>query len=184
MGKALNENLEKLDQTEYRVSRRTGMRILLASILVNFFLLGLLAAPLFRSHSPFPPFGPPGNFIDFLTRGLSPNDAAILHMAYKKNEPVLIAARSGMDAGMHEVTVALQKPVVDQVELQKALNDLAASHDKMLQTMDDLIKHAATDLTPEGRRIFSENGLHPPLPPGMGPSHGGDSKPFPPPPAD
>ena len=169
----MNNDLLKPDNNEYRVPRRTGMGLLLASLVVNFFLLGLMAAPLLRPHPPFPPFGPPGNFIDYLTRELPPADAAILRDAYMKEEPTVIAGRQSMERGMQEVSAALQKPVIDQRELQKALDDIAAAHGKIQEGMNNLIKHAATDLSPEGRRIFSENGLHPPMPPsGMGPPSG------------
>lgn len=158
----MNDKNINSQANEYKVPRRAGIWVLLTSLLVNFFMLGLVVAPMLRPHPPFPPFGPHGGFVDNLTRDLPPADAAILRDLYAKEEPILTAGHKGTGDAMQEVAEALRKPEVDPNELQRALADVTAAHGKVEEAMSDLINQAAMKLSPEGRRAFAEHGLRPP----------------------
>jgi len=164
---------DKLDKCHF-MPRRTSLWLLLGSLLLNCFLLGLVVAPMVRPHPPFPhygggPPGGPGGLIEHLVRGLSPADADKLRAAYTKDQPVLDAGHQNIEAAMQEVSSALAKPSVDQAELQRALDDVAAAHGRIQAAMSDLVKHAASDLSADGRHILAEQGLHPPHMMGMPP---------------
>jgi uncharacterized membrane protein len=145
-----------------------GIWIVLASLLVNCFLLGLLLAPSLRPHDHMP-FGPPGDLLEHLSRGLPPADADILRAVFDKEEQDFDSNHENIEAAMRELSTALQKPVVDQQGLHKAVSDISAVHAKMDDTMSRLIEDAAAHMSPEGRRAFVRNGLHPPGPPGPPP---------------
>ncbi len=158
-----------------------GKWILLGSVLMNCFLLGLFVAPLLTRHPHFPPTEP-GQFMSHMAESLPPEDAPVFRAAYDKAQPELSAGREAMDVAMHKVAIALEEPTVNNGDLQKALADINAAHAKIEQAMAGLIKQAA-GLSAEGRRIFAENGLHPP---GMhmhppGPLRGDDAPPDHPP---
>lgn len=150
------------EKNDYHLSRGVGVWILLGSLLINFFLLGLVIAPVL--HHPLPPhFGPPnGGMIEHLSRGLPPDDDKILHDVFQQEKPNFDTGRHDMEAALNRLAEAVQKPTVDPQELQKAFADIAAAHAKFDTVMNRLITQVVTRFSPEGRRIFARNGMHPP----------------------
>jgi len=159
----MNKNLPLTGKEDYRLSKSMGVWILLASLLVNFFLLGLLVAPVFlHLHMP-PPFMPPPNgIIEHLTRGLSPSDAAIVQNVFQKNESAFDESRKNMDSAMQNMLAVLQQPQLDPNELQKALQNISTARSKLDEAMANSITQTATRLSPDGRRNIATNALPPP----------------------
>jgi uncharacterized membrane protein len=139
---------------------RGGWRVAFAgSVLLNCFVLGLLAGPMLRPH---PPFKQNAQMIDHLTEGLSDDDAAALRKIYAVQEPMLTEGHQSMDGAMHKIAAALEQPEVDQASLHQGLDAIGAAHQKVHEGMVGLITNAATGLSPSGRHIFAENSLHTP----------------------
>ncbi len=170
----MNKHSLVTSKGDYRLSRSMGVWILLVSLLVNCFLLGLVTAPVFRSPGPPPFMGSPGDMAEHLTHGLSPVDATIMRDAFQKEEPIFDHSRLNMDKAMLEMITVLQQPTVDPQDLEKAQNDISSAHGKLDEAMYYLIKQAATKLSLEGRHRFATSILPPPgmlLPPPSMPMH-------------
>jgi Spy/CpxP family protein refolding chaperone len=129
--------------------------LLPTSLLLNLFALGFIASPLMHGlhHGEHRAFS-----IDRLTQGLPDADAQKLRDAYAADEPSLDHNRETLKNSMRKISTILAEPQPDQAELQKTLDDIAAAQGSIREDMSDLIKHAATDLSPEARQTLSERG--------------------------
>lgn len=169
----MSDLLPASNKSDYRLSKGTGVVLLLLSLLINCFLLGLVVAPMLHPHGPMF-LGPHGDMLEHLSRGLSPQDAEILRTAYQKQKPLFDISHEEMENAMHQMAKVLDSPKVDAQELHKAFDSISSAHSKMDGAMSQFIEAAIKDMSPEGRRILARDGLHPPgpppdLPPGMSP---------------
>ena len=127
---------------------------LMASILVNAFLLGVGTHFLDHPHGPPPP-PDPDQMIEQMTETLSVSDAAIMRNAFNKERATL-----QQDKGPHEmhqkIRAALLAEPFDPQRLQQVFDEEERGHTANGAAIGRMIVTAASEMSPEGRHRLAE----------------------------
>ncbi len=155
---------DKPTSADAKICRRAcaGRCIFLASLLLNFILLGVLICPVISAH--VHAFMPPTSerFIDRMTKVLLPEDAAIMHKIYAAEEPAIEQSRAIIKTDVQKVSSILQQATPDQAELQRTLDEIMTERQKIHRSIARIIKNASAELSAEGRQALAKHGLLPP----------------------
>ena len=137
--------------------------ILLVSVVLNLFLVGVVAGilPGFGRHHP--PLGlmalasPHGDSLDgWIERHLEPADAAAFRDIYKGQSAALKDADLKVRDAVRGVTDAFEREPADQAALQDALKRVKDARAEVHKIVDQITEDAYKKLSPEGRRRLAE----------------------------
>jgi uncharacterized membrane protein len=150
--------------------------LLPASLLVNAFLIGALAAPLIL-HPFGHPFGPPGP-MHGLEEGLDSKDRDAIHKAFDGQHADMEKSRAAFETAQEHIHAILAAPTLDVEALKSALQEIRAAHALGDDSMAAAVLAAAQTVSPDGRKHLA---AHNPPPPGgpHGPGFGPDGPPMP-----
>lgn len=144
---------------------RGARYVLLASLVLNLFLAGLMVG---RFVAPPPPGPPPSpdRFIDALTRGMSPADGAVMRQIFAAHRAELDQAMAQADQARESVRDALEAQTFDQAALDAALGRAEVARRSLENLRQGVMTEAVRQLSPEGRRYLAQMvpGRPPPSP--------------------
>ena len=150
--------------------------LLLASLVLNAFLVGLLFEH-FDRHRPFVrtnvEMRGPGSMADRMTRGLSPADAQILKDSFAVHQSAIRQADETLRGFPDRMRAIMAAPMFDAAALTQLLQGVHAARDARDDAMMAAIVEAAGKMSPEGRKNLPMGGgrpmsaQQPPPPPGQ-----------------
>jgi uncharacterized membrane protein len=119
---------------------------------LNLFLIGGLVAFMFmrHHHMPMEMMRPP--FMMGMAERLSDADAAKLRAIYADTQAQFDKNFEATHAAMQKLRDVLAADPVDSAQLDAALAAMKAADQERSQVMDAVVRRAATELSPEGRR--------------------------------
>ena len=142
---------------------RTSRIVLLASLALNVFFLGVVGAGAVRHYwhtprhvsAPLPP-RTAAERIDRLAATLPPEDGEKLRAEMRQDETSLEAAHTAYRGAQESTRVALRAEPFDMAALRTAMSEVRAARQKLDLALQDVIAKAAGEMSPEGRRKLSE----------------------------
>jgi uncharacterized membrane protein len=148
--------------------------IILVSLAINLFLIGVVAAPFFgRGPMMGPPPPPPPEFmVERLARDLPPKDAATLRAIFADVKDGFGKSHEAEKKAFRQLADILRQDKPDLQAMQHAFEEIQTSGQTMHQGMARALQRVATELPLDSRRkiaAFMERG---PMPPSDG-GHGG-----------
>ncbi len=135
---------------------------LLASVVLNLFLVGVLAGivPGGRHHSSFGPLqlaAPYGDSLGgWVERHLDPPDAAIFQEALQAKMDHLKQSHAHVHQAIKDVATIFEQDPADLPALQAALDRLTQAKTELNTTVGAIIQNVYSKLSPEGRRRLAE----------------------------
>lgn len=126
---------------------------LVASLALNLFLLGFVAARHLREHGDLDR-RPTGAFR--LDRALRDSELTELRQTMRKRMAEQRPARMELRRARHEVRSALEAEPFERARLEAVLSDLRARSLEVQQGMHQVFVDVAQDLTPEQRRRLAD----------------------------
>ena len=135
-------------------------RALVASLVVNAFLLSLWGAHALRRHAGPPP---PTEMVAHMTEGMSAADAALFRAALAPYRPDLEANHDRVLSIPARIASALAAPEFDPAPLKAALDDMRRSREAVETALGQATLQAAPAMSREGRmNLWHRHGpLHP-----------------------
>lgn len=143
-------------------SDRTSRVILLLSLALNLFFLGLLSAGPVKHlfHHPqravLEPSRTAAERIDRLAATLPAADADRLRAAFHTRGTTLESAHAAYRKAQESIRTALRAQPFDVSTLRAAMTDLRAARQSLDTVLQDVIATAATEMTPAGRDKLAE----------------------------
>jgi uncharacterized membrane protein len=137
-------------------SRRRWRVALIVSLALNLFLVGLVGIwavrPMFRGPPSPPDFS---RTIDRMAHRLSDADAAILRRAYAAHRDSILQRSREVETARRTVRRTLRSEPFDPDALAHAMDDIRKARTAFEQTLQDVMREAAAEISPDGRRILS-----------------------------
>ena len=141
---------------------RTSRIILLISLALNLFFLGLISAGpvrhLFHPHqrAVFEPRRSAAERIDRLASTLPTDDANKLRAAFRTKERALESAHAAYRRAQESMRSTLRAEPFDASALRSAMTDVRAARQTLDAALHDVIASAATEMSPTGRSKLAE----------------------------
>lgn len=154
MTKTQSENEEKRTSRYY-------WSALVFSLALNMFLIGMVVSSLIRPFAPPPPHPGSEFMMERLTENLSKDDAEKMRAIYRDNKDRFEQDRKAVQAAAKNLEAIMSADKFSPEQLDAAMNEMHKSREEMQNGISDLIRRAATELSPEGRKR-----LAPPREPG------------------
>ena len=143
-------------------SDRTSRVILLISLALNLFFLGLVSAGPVRhlfyhqQRVVLQPSRTAAERIDRLAATLPADDADKLRAAFHTRETTLESAHAAYRKAQESIRSTLRAQPFDVSTLRAAMADLRAARQSLDAVLQDVIATAATEMTPAGRNKLAE----------------------------
>jgi len=137
------------------------MGIILVSVILNLFLVGLLAGivPGLR-HRHFGPMALGGYHGESMGQSLAlylePQDATVFRAIWEPQRQALKQAHQKMHQAMADIATAFEQEPPDPTALRTALDHLAEARAETNGIVGQIIEAADTKLSPEGRHRLAE----------------------------
>nr|WP_298689742.1 periplasmic heavy metal sensor [uncultured Dongia sp.] len=134
---------------------------LLASLLLNMFLLGGAAAPLFFQPIPSPPPltpPPPRLMVERLSESLSDDGRHDLLRALDEAQPQLDQLFDALNRTQNDLMDVFAAETFDESGYRQALDNRKAAADEFFSRMSDFFMQAGKDLSVQDRRRITERG--------------------------
>jgi uncharacterized membrane protein len=141
--------------------------LLIASLALNLFFVGIGAALLIRQ--PAPPDRSTAARIERLAATLPAADAAKLRDKFQAHRAAVETARQGYDAARDAIRDALRREPFDVAAMLAAMTRARAARQTFDQELQTLLANAAAEMSPEGRARLAE------WPPGQSRGRSGQS---------
>lgn len=128
-----------------------------ASVALNLFLVGVVAAPLLDPRADQMPRWErpsPDVFLERWAQRMPPEDAAKLRALIPELRPAFDESREARHAAMERLRAALTAESFDPAALDAALEGLHQADQNMHDHMGGFIRRLAATLSPEGRRYL------------------------------
>ena len=138
---------------------------LLASVVLNAFLLGLGSHLLDDRHDRPPPPPDPNRMIEQMVAVLSPADGAVMRRAFDAERDNLQAAHHDPSAMHRQIHDALLAEPFDPARLQAVFAAEDQGHAAMGAAVGRMLAQAASQMSPEGRHRLADFRPGPPGPP-------------------
>lgn len=141
---------------------RPSRVILLISLALNLFLLGLISAGpvklLFHHHQRgiIEPSRSAAERIDRLAATLPAEDADKLRAAFRTQQTTLESAHAAYRKAQESMRATLGAQPFDVSALRAAMTDLRAARQSLDTVLQDVIATAATEMSPAGRKKLAE----------------------------
>jgi uncharacterized membrane protein len=141
---------------------RRHRTLLLISLALNLFFIGVTAAFVVRTYWPqpaTPSFEPSRNaaaHIDRLAGTLPAEDAARLRAVFHGREQTVEAAHSGYRAAQDAVRGALRTEPFNLAHLKAAMANTRVARQRLDEVLQDVIATATVEMTPAGRDKLAE----------------------------
>jgi Spy/CpxP family protein refolding chaperone len=138
--------------------------LLLASLAVNLFAAGMLAARFIMPPPPPPPRGPEmmSHFIREMAAELDGADRAVVETVLHAHEATLKQRSAALGEARDGIRQMLRHEPFDRAGLEAALDEAGRRDQALRQIMQDMLVETAAQLSPDGRRRVSDWG--PPRP--------------------
>lgn len=144
--------------------------ILVASLAVNFFLIGLLTAPLIGrplyGDNPPPPSDRLSFVFDKVADGLVPEEAKKLKDIFEEERRGMRLNREAIRNTIEKATTLLEAEKPDLDEIHKTLDAIPNISQNLHERMVRAFTRTAQELSPESRRLIAEKIKKMPPPPG------------------
>jgi uncharacterized membrane protein len=134
--------------------RRTLGVLLLASLSLNLFLVGFLAAHRFRPH---PPRAMLTRLVEELGSELSREERATLQRVFHAHEPRIRDAAAALSDARATVRQALVTEPFEAARLETALAEASRRDIVLRNSVQAMLAEAAETMSPEGRRHLAES---------------------------
>jgi len=138
-------------------TRRSSRWLLLGSLALNLFFVGVAIAMAIRA--PAPPSSWDRNVfvrVERIAGTLPPADADLLRGAVNGGKLTLEAAQNDYRAAQHEIRVALRQEPFAMDDLHAAMAKTRATRQNFDQTLQGLFADAATRMSPTGRQALAD----------------------------
>lgn len=138
--------------------RSSGGGLVLASLALNVFLLGLLAAlylgPLLTDDGR--PDRSAAGRIERIAANLPPADAEVLRAEFRTKAATIDAARDKIEAAQEVVRQRLRAEPFDPGALRAAMGEARAARQSFFSGLNDVVTAAATRMSTDGRDKLAE----------------------------
>lgn len=152
------------DQANCQCKKKTVFFAVVFSLALNFFLVGVIAAPLFFKQKQTEMIGMPhpGPVFDRMAEGLSAADAEKMHAIYANSNAQFEQNFEAMRVTKDKVIALLGAEKFDATQLDAAFDEMYKAGEAIHRDMFAVIRQAAKELSPEGRRQLMMFGPMPP----------------------
>lgn len=135
--------------------------VMLISVVLNLFLVGVLAGGLpISKHKCFRPLAlssPHGEFmVGWISRYLEPDDASIFRQVTQIEATKLKEAHEKVHVAILNVSTVFEKEKPDPVALNAALDDLNHAKSEVNNVVAEIIQNTYSKLSVEGRHRLAE----------------------------
>ena len=142
---------------------RTSRIVLLASLALNLFFLGVMSAGAVRHYWPHPPrhlaiepSRSAAERIDRLAATLPPEDAEKLRAEFRRSEATLEAAHVAYRRAQEAIRTALRADPFDVAALRSAMLESRTARQSLDVAVQDIIASTAAEMSPAGRSKIAE----------------------------
>lgn len=148
-----------MSETAAAAPRRTSRILLLASLGLNLFFIGAVAALAWRyQHHPWhgPAYPTPAGRIEQLADSLPAADADKLRTAFRERMPAIEAARNTYRAARERLREGLRADPFNADAVRNAMADARAARSKLDEALQEVIITASAQMAPESRHILAD----------------------------
>jgi uncharacterized membrane protein len=136
------------------------MGVLSASVLLNLFLVGVLAGGVGSRHKHFGPMAltaPHGEYMSaWIGRYLDPADATAFHDAVQGQAMALKQAHDHVQQATKDVATVFEQDPPDEAALQASLDRFGTAKAEVNASVERIVQDSFPRLSPEGRRRLGE----------------------------